>query len=234
LDALRKTAMSFCAPFYWSATVDGDLRILHNGTISYVNTGTQFLGITANHVYQAYLNDRQQYPDIECQFGGSTIYPEKYLVNRNPKMDLATFRCPEVFVAAGHKTHHEPLQWPPDTVRKGELVLYGGYPASLREMRPGEADFAFQSFTWALTDVTDRHIVMYIDFANLHWPGHSRVRINESLGGISGGPIFRLIEEPVTRFELVGFILEYLVKTETVRGRHASNVLPDGRIANQE
>jgi hypothetical protein len=46
-----------------------------------------------------------------------------------------------------------------------------------------------QSFTWRVTDVTDESMVMYVDFANLYWPGHSTgEKINDNPGGISGDP----------------------------------------------
>ena len=61
-DALRKASMNLltkfaqmmCAPFWWSVGDPGRpaTKILGNGTICYVNTGTRELGITANHVYQ--------------------------------------------------------------------------------------------------------------------------------------------------------------------------------------
>ena len=234
LNVLRKTAMSFCVPFYWSATIAGELKILHSGTITYLDTGEKKIGITADHVYQQFLDDMQTYPDVECQFGGSTIYPQTRLIDRNAELDVATFDVPLVFVSAGHRSIHRPLKWPPDRIRKGELALYGGYPGVLRELRRGEADFAFQTFTWVMTDVSDQNMAMYVDFENLHWPGHSKERINESLGGLSGGPVFRLIEEPVSRLELVGFVHEYLASLETVRARHADCVLPSGRLGSEQ
>ena len=54
-------------------------RILSVGTICYVDTGSRRIGITANHVYKKYLADKEKYGTkaIECQFGSSTIYPER-------------------------------------------------------------------------------------------------------------------------------------------------------------
>ena len=42
------------------------------------------LGITCDHVFQGYLDDRQTHPDGECQFGNNTIDPESRLIARSP------------------------------------------------------------------------------------------------------------------------------------------------------
>jgi hypothetical protein len=76
--------------------------------------------------------------------------------------------------------------------------------------------------------VTDSNIVLHIDFPHLLWPGHDEEKINENLRGISGGPVFRVIEsiDPDTmkvrkvNFELVGIIYEYIAMVDTVRAPH--------------
>src|SRR5581483_1525774 len=129
-----------CAPFWWSLQQEPSTpaEILHNGTISYVNTGNAELGVTANHVLADYVRDLEQFGPIaiECQFGGSTIDPEKRVLASNSALDIATLAVPEVFVTASGdnpKHHHTAAFWPPIRVRRGELVLYGGHPGVLRE-----------------------------------------------------------------------------------------------------
>src|SRR5687767_4627401 len=120
LQLVSNLAESMCAPFWWSVAVHGDQKatILHNGTICYINTGTRSIAVTANHVYQQYLKDLQTHgaPAIECQFGSSTIYPERHAIAQSFRFDIATFDVPEVFVNAARnmKTQHHALAWPPD------------------------------------------------------------------------------------------------------------------------
>ena len=111
-------------------------------------------------------------------------------------------------------------------------MLYGGYPGELKEISPGQADFPFQSFIWRPTDITVTNIVL---FPNLFWPGHEEEEINEKLGGISGGPVFRIIEhldQPEKRvyYELVGIVYEIHERREVVRARHIRHVLADGTL----
>jgi hypothetical protein len=90
-----------------------------------------------------------------------------------------------------------------------------GYPGALKEPGTNELVWPFQSFTWKVTDVTETNIVLHVDFPNLYWPGHEEEKINEVLGGVSGGPVFRIIEIPERtqmrfRFELVGIVYEVM------------------------
>ena len=130
--AMSRLAESMCAPFWWSIAEEAGTtaRILNNGTICYLDTGTRKIGVSANHVYRRYLDHVAQHGSaaIECQLGGSTIYPERSLIEQSEKWDIATFEIHEVFVGASArnpKTHHRAPKWPPERVRQSDGVLYG-------------------------------------------------------------------------------------------------------------
>jgi hypothetical protein len=230
---LSGLAGSMCAPFWWSLKRHGDerARILHNGTICYLDTSTREIGVTANHVYERYLADLVKYGDapIECQFGGSTIYPERHAIAQSRKWDLATFQVPQVFIAAAHlrrRTQHHPSKWPPERARVGDVVLYGGYPGILREERGETADLPFQWVSGRVNDVGEESIVLEPEFAKMEWQGD---KINEDPRGMSGGPVFRLVDDTIARLELVGFIHEFSFG-EAILARHADAVLADGAL----
>jgi hypothetical protein len=236
LPQLRKMAMDMSVAFYWSSQEDGkNPEVLHNGSMCYVRTPERALGITAHHVYKQYLKDLAEKPTVHAQFGGNTIYPEKRFIEGDENLDLATFDVPEVFVAAGHHYHHTPIGWPTPRLQPGEVVLYGGYPGSLREVelkkeQPSVATFPFQTFAWRVSEVTEQNIVMVVDFENLFWPEHEGEKINENPGGASGGPVYRVIESSVDRLEIVGFIYEYHDAMELMLARHADVIKADGTI----
>ena len=123
-------------------------------------------------------------------------------------------------------------------MKSGDLVLYGGYPGELKETSPGQLQFPFQSFIWRPTGITDTNIVLHVDFPNLFWPGHEEERINEELGGISGGPVFRVVErldqtEKRVYFEIVGIVYEIHESWDVVRARHIRHVQADGTLIRQ-
>jgi hypothetical protein len=59
-----------------------------------------------------------------------------------------------------------------------------------------------------VTDVNGSTIAFQLDFEALHWPLHDHDAINRRLVGMSGGPVFRLLEEGPTRLEFVGIVYE--------------------------
>src|SRR5689334_4236321 len=69
LSVVSAGAQSVCAPFWWSVAEPGDrrARILHNGTICYINTGSRLIGVTANHVYEQYIGDVERFGDAAIE-----------------------------------------------------------------------------------------------------------------------------------------------------------------------
>jgi hypothetical protein len=231
---LMKFAQMMCAPFWCSVGEPGGgaTKILSNGTICYVDTGTRQLGITANHVYQTYIRDLQKHGPrtIECQFGSSTICPEQRLIAMSERWDIATFDIPAVFVSATlrqPKDHHHPPQWPPDQVRAGEPVLYGGYPESLRADKGTEAELPFQWVIGRVSETDNEHILLKPEFHLSDWQGPDR---NYNPSGWSGGPVFREVKtDLIIRIELVGFIYAFSGEDHVI-ARHADVVLADGHL----
>ena len=93
LPAVRQWIMSHTASVFWH---DASVDVCHNGMLSFVDTGTAKLAITADHVFTAYLEDLAAGRVFECQFGGVPVRPETMLIARDAKLDVATFRMPSV------------------------------------------------------------------------------------------------------------------------------------------
>jgi hypothetical protein len=235
MNFLMRFAQMMCAPFWWSVGEPGKpaTAILNNGTICYVDTGTRELGITANHVYQTYLRALQKHgaDAIEWQYGSSTIYPERHVVDTSERWwDIATFDVPGVFVSATlkqPKDHHHAVHWPPAQGQTGEPVLYGGYPESLRADKGAEAELPFQWVIGRVSETDAEHIIVKPEFRTSEWQGPDR---NYNPSGWSGGPVFRDVENQlIHRLELVGFIYAYSGEDHVI-ARHADVVLADGNI----
>ena len=226
-------AECMCDPFWWSVAKPEDTAawILHNGTICYVDTGSRRIGITASHVYKEYLADKKNHgaEAIECQFGDSTIYPEKHLIADSKGWDIATFDLPDVFVGGAirnRKSYHHAVRWPPQCAQKSDAVIFGGFPGVLREEKGSTADLPFQWVAGRVSEVTDDAITLEPDFEKMRWQGPET---NDNPGGWSGGPVFRSVEdEPIARLELIGIIFQSL--GQSVFARHADVVQADGKL----
>jgi hypothetical protein len=119
LPMLREWIKGHTAPFLWH---DQAGHVCHNGTLSFVDTGEAKLAITANHVYAKYLEDLAAGRVFLCQFGGVIVGPETMLIDRDEKLDIATFRMPEVAMSEG-TSFHTAASWPPPTSTRRVVVL---------------------------------------------------------------------------------------------------------------
>ena len=225
MNVLRNLVRSHTCPFWWfDESVPLGKSILHNGTICFVNTGNEILGITANHVYEGYLVDKDKNPLLVCQIGGVTVEPEKYVTRVFPELDLISFSLPSVLVAGTHVIIHNAASWPPPKLKEGDLVVLGGYPGARRVERTGKVDFDFVSFIGCISQSSDDHISIYINIPESYWPQGESVGEKPDLGGASGGPVFLLKTEPFETIEYAGVIYECGQDFELIFARHAEEL----------
>lgn len=231
LPALRKLVKGPCVPFWWSDhDLSGQPRIRNNGTLAVFAGANGAIGVTALHVYAAYLDSIAQNPDTTCQLGSSTWRPRDCLIDTSELLDLATFLIPlPLIIPSGISVHHV-KRWPPTDLSEGEIVLLGGFPGPLRVPSDQEAEFAFQQFATRVDASSPHNIKVYLDTPSIHYPGHDGETMNADYGGLSGGPVFRHVAEPIERIELAGFIYEYSEGLDLVFARHARHVQQDGTI----
>lgn len=232
LPALRSIAKAACVPFWWHGQEkDGNYRIYHNGTVCFVQTSKRLIAVTAWHVFDEYRRNKRAQPEIRCQFGNTTTEPETRLIEESEYLDLATFDVSSIVVAASGASPHAPPVWPTRAVSKEEVLLYGGHPGSLRVERTVTADLPFQWFAGAPLSVTPENVKLHIDVRNFHQPLQGADIPNVAFGGMSGGPVFRLIPPPpIERMELVAFIYEYQPSLSLFFARPSHYIAEDGSI----
>jgi hypothetical protein len=231
LPEMRKLVMRMATPFWWFGIDEtGRLRVFHNGTITVFHSGVRLIGVTADHVYEKYLSDKARLESFGCQFGGATAEPEKWLIDRSRRADLATFEIPNVILGLANLHPHYPVQWPTEQAREREVVIYGGYPGSLREEKGEVIETPFETLASAITSVSTLQLGLHIAMANLHWPFHEGEQINAALGGMSGGGVYRVVAGPVERIELIGIIYEHSEQFDLMFARHARFIDKDGAI----
>jgi hypothetical protein len=237
LSALRAQAEAVCVPFWWHGHDESNTyRILHNGTVSFVDTGIHKLAITADHVVAQYMEDRSKDPNVTCQFGLSTVEIGDRIIARDSRQDLATIDVSEVLVGGTGASFHAPREWPPSAVSVGDVVLCGGYPGSQRIERKVSANLPFQWFVGRATSASAHNVSLHLDFENMHTPVGDSAVLNRVIGGMSGGPIFRFVSSPIEYLEQVGVIyqlhegLELVVARPTLLIRSDGSILPEHAV----
>ena len=231
LQVFRGLVKSHTAPVWWfRESGPAEESILHNGTISFVDTGSGILAVTALHVYEEYVRECREFKDVTCQVGSVRVALEDYLRGSDPNVDLAVFALPDVLIAGSGAIAHGPSKWPPDRLLEGDLVVCGGYPGRLRKPGAREVEFAFVSFIGRISQASDDHVAVYLNVPNSHWPQGEALGEAPDLGGASGGPVYRITTEPIEKLEIAGFIYEYGQSYELLFARHADLVFADGRV----
>jgi hypothetical protein len=225
LDMISSWAREGCAPL-WFRDLAG---ALHHASITFVDTGTTVLGVTARHVADeivVYCDEAA--PGRACLVGNAEMSPSSFLA-RHPSLDLATFRLSHEFVAS---TGHSPLtapRWPPQAAAEGELMLFGGYPARSSAEEPGAFSAAHVWFAGHAESGSDRNASMRLRIADSIPAGLDVAPPSADLGGWSGGAVFRVLEqEAIARLELAGIVYEYSSGADLVLAHPLTSIAADG------
>lgn len=230
LPTIEESAKRMTAPFWWYDPARPDRTIIKGGTICFVHTGERLLGITAAHVHGACVDELRKNPAPGCQIGGHTFEPEKHLLSLDERVDLATYSLSEIQVAAARADVHYAPVWPP-LINEEDVHIIGGWPWVLSVDGHGDSTHYFLNFAGKLSGTSDRHIGFATHTStSVPWGGHA-IRPGTNLGGMSGGPLYRVTERGLSTMTLVGITYEYQPSFELALARPLSLVNADGSVA---
>ncbi len=125
-----------------------------------------------------------------------------------------------------------PPRWPPEKIKTGEYVAFGGYPGKWRHYLSWN-EIVFDSWSSGgsqISSVGEKHFVcqfereFWVESFNIH--GYDGLAFDE-LGGLSGGPVF--IHRNIY-WELIGIIYEFSGEFDLMYVRPASFIREDGTI----
>jgi len=209
---LTRVAEGLSAPLFWDVrAVSSTVNFFANGTMCFLEIDDKKIGITADHVYQSYLEEKKKSGMVWCQICNSTIDLESCLIDRDKSLDIATFEIPSVLLsAAGLSAHKLTKGWPPPMPRPEDRTLIGGFPGVYRRDRGGTVDFQFSYLFTDVSSVNNSTIGYQFKFAaDDPKPWASGEFENPNLGGISGGPVFLPVSDPIWSWAIVGIVCEY-------------------------
>jgi hypothetical protein len=240
-DAALKTVAKFAAPVFWESQRKKESSPITNGTIFLADFGQGCFAVTANHVYEGYLEDKAEFPKTTCwiapeafEAGGKDAIPfdlEERLIDRLEDADIATFKVAEREADAIGTSIT--TCWPPILPEIGQPVVFTGYPGNERlEIGPRELSFAPLPALMIATSVSERQISCQFEREYLvQAPGFQELGPHYETGGMSGGPLFTVVERNgIWRWHLGAVIKEGNASLDIVTAAPADRILIDGRL----
>jgi len=202
----------------------------HNGTITFVDTGSRLIGVTARHVLEKYREIADLRTSALAVNLGPGITPGFInidVIDESAEMDLATLALPDVRTFPGNTKRYFPIaQWPIPTPLRGTPVTVVGFPGIDRKVVGDRGRFTVQGVGMTISNEPGRNVALVDEQCTLSLTrdGHTVARGLEP-GGLSGAPGFFFDQQ---RFHLAGFVYE---GTDRILFLAPATLLrPDGRI----
>jgi hypothetical protein len=141
------------------------------GSMFFLDCGRGPFAITAAHVFDGFLLDRQTHRVRSCQIGNVGFNPEERLIASGTQqgIDIATFRVtPEEIAATGKRiVQGTDGAWPPPP-NIGEAIFFGGFPGVERlSIAPHQISFGLHSAMVPLTDSTEYQLCARMDLVSV-------------------------------------------------------------------
>jgi len=239
---------SFNAPLFWTIRKEDGTLGFRNGTAFFLNAGQRPFGVTAWHVVEGWKRSRAEQGGERLQLAGDqnslAIDWAARVIDEDPAIDIATFFLTDDEVKSLGKTVMTGAQkrWPPQPPPKDCVLYYCGFPAVGTRQHPlGGPLFGALPGMGTATSVSDKRISILLEREYLvPLLGGGIPPENFDFGGVSGGPVIKIVETSIRSYALAGIVYQGPNTTndpdqaipgfELISARHAHFILPDGRL----
>lgn len=227
IQAYEKMAHEACAAIFWGDPVTGN--VTDQGTVVFVNLGTQTIGLTAAHVAEG-LQTFIMKGGRACRLGQANFFPPPPFVRHpDPEVDLAAFHFDSHFISTVGVKPVSIVEWPPTSPTAGEVMILGGFLGSTRVERDTELDVSFLFYAGFVDGNSGKKIRILLDIQNSNPLTRTDLEPGSRLGGCSGGPVFRCIDRAgIERLELAGIISEGVDSFELFYAESIESLTPAG------
>lgn len=208
-----------------------------SGTVSLVDLGEGPIAVTCEHVIAGYSEMAKAHDNLVFQIGSVEINPLEQLIDKNTRLDLATIRLTEAQIKSITSEGEigscvfRPKAWPPEVLKEGQFVAFGGFPGSLRTMASFD-EYIFDSWSSGASKVSSISEGQFVSaFEREVWVksfGAEHHLTISALGGLSGGPAF------INRglyWDFVGIVSQYHENYDAMFFASTSGLRTNGTIA---
>jgi hypothetical protein len=196
-EHVREKAAAFtlkvACPLVWHDRTESWPKLVSGATCFFLQFEQETIGVTANHVIQAYEAAFCTNRNLVCQLRTSRPFDVvSSTIDRNPDLDIATFRVPDEVLAETERIALDCRgNWPAPTPGYLRALSLCGFPEALRTPAiNGGGTFQAWGALPAVDDITDREILITYDperdgpILSVPTPP-----LGFNLSGCSGGPV---------------------------------------------
>lgn len=240
---------SFNVPLFWMVRNDDGTPRFRNGTAFFLNAGSRLFGVTASHVIEGWRRSCAEHGPSHLYLSGHRerlcIDWDARVIDDDPGIDIATFVVTEEEVRLLQKTILTGAQsvWPPRRPPANSILYYCGFPGVGTRPDPNGPLFGALPAMGIATSISDSSISIQLEREYLvPVLGGGVPPENFNFGGISGGPVIKIVETDrgIRTYALAGIIYQgpniisdptqSIAGFEVIRVRHADFLLPDGQL----
>jgi hypothetical protein len=227
---LLRNAVGYTVPIGWVVSGSGSEQQVTNGTAFFVRTPKKLFGVTARHVVDAFIKAKAAKPTT-CQLMDKAFPLDQAIISLGKTADIATFRVSEKLIRKLGK--QACTAWPPMMPQVGKGMICAGYPG-VERIQTGIQEHNFGIYcagsvahsvgvTRIASEPLRREEVL--DTLGLGLPSDVY-----DLGGMSGGPVFALVETGIVSWRLSGVISEGMSVGHVYWAERADFVDDDGNV----
>jgi hypothetical protein len=239
---------SFNAPLFWTIRRNYGAVGYRNGTAFFLDAGEGPFGVTASHVIDGWKRSCAEQEAGPLHLSGHrellAIDWNERVIDADTAIDIATFAVTEDEIRLLGKTILTGAQkiWPPHPPPKNCILYYCGFPGVGTRSHPrGGPLFGAVPGMGIATSVSDKSISIQLEREYLvPLLGGGVPPENFDFGGISGGPVIKIVETSIRTYALAGIIYQGPNKAqdpdqaipnfEVIGARHAHYLLSDARL----
>jgi len=227
------------AVFFGDRPTKGKLQNVNNGTVVLLNLNGKPIALTCSHVLDSYRQIHGN-PNTNFQIGDLELNPLDRIIDESDSshLDLVTIDLQGLDLGELKNdqgigsSFFTPGRWPPENVKRGDFVAFGGFPGLWRQSISWR-EIVFDSWSSGATKVSavsEHYFVcqfereFWIESINLH--GRDGLELHK-IGGLSGCPVF--IHRSIY-WELVGIVYEFSEDFDLMYARPTILVREDGTI----
>jgi hypothetical protein len=237
---MAKFPLRFAKPvFFGDRPTKGKLQNVNSGTAVLLNLNGKLIALTCSHVLDSYRKIHGN-PNTNFQIGDLELNPLDKIIDESgsSSLDLVTIDLQGLSLRELQNDKgigsffFTPARWPPEGVKQGDFVAFGGFPGVWRQnLSWHEIQFdSWSSGGTEVSSVSEDHFVC--QFEREFWVETFNLRGRDgldlrNLGGLSGSPVF--IHRSIY-LELVGIVYEFSESLDLMYTRPVRFIREDGTI----